>query len=326
MTRQKILQVENLSIDYVVLDGIIKAVRNVSFTIDEGEVVCLVGESGSGKTTVGLAIAGALPENAVIREGKIIFRGRDFLSNRLKDKSTSEDRIMIIFQDPVATLNPLFRVGEIISDVIKHHLKITNPGEIREKALEFLKAVELPDPERVFNSYPHELSGGMLQRVVIAIALSINPRLLIADEPTTMLDVTLQAQILDLLINLKKKLGVSILFITHNLGVAAEIGDRIIVMYGGEIFEEARSEELLYNPLHPYTRGLLECIPKTHIKYSKLKSIPGMIFDLMNPPKGCTFVDRCTEAMEICRNVKPQLVEFLKDHRVACHLYRLEER
>ncbi|MEM4038911.1 MAG: ABC transporter ATP-binding protein, partial [Nitrososphaerota archaeon] len=168
----------------------------------------------------------------------------------------------------------------------------------------------------------HELSGGMLQRVIIAITLSVNPKLLIADEPTTMLDVTLQAQILDLLINLKKKFGLSILFITHNLSVAAEIGDRIIVMYGGEIVEEASSEELLKNPLHPYTKGLLECIPKTHIKYSKLKSIPGMIFDLRNPPLGCVFVDRCTEATDLCRKDKPRLIEFLKNHKVACHLYR----
>ncbi|MEM1677124.1 MAG: ABC transporter ATP-binding protein [Nitrososphaerota archaeon] len=322
MTDQPILQVENLTIDYVVLDGIIKAVRNVSFTINEGEVVCLVGESGSGKTTVGLAISRALPENAIIREGRIIFKGRDLLNLEIRDKSTIEDEVMMIFQDPAATLNPLFKVGEIFSDVIKHHLKLSDQLKIREKALEFLKAVELPDPERIFNSYLHELSGGMLQRVIIAITLSVNPKLLIADEPTTMLDVTLQAQILDLLINLKKKFGLSILFITHNLSIAAEIGDRIIVMYGGEIVEEASSEELLKNPLHPYTKGLLECIPKTHIKYSKLKSIPGMIFDLRNPPLGCVFVDRCIEATDLCRKDKPRLIEFLKNHKVACHLYR----
>lgn len=322
MTYQPILQIENLTIDYIVLDGTIKALRNVSFTINEGEVVCLVGESGSGKTTVGLAIARALPENAVIREGRIIFKGRDLLNQKTIDKSTMEEKVMMIFQDPAATLNPLFKIGEIISDIMKHHLKLNDQLKIKEKALEFLKAVELPDPERIFNSYPHELSGGMLQRVVIAITLSVNPTLLIADEPTTMLDVTLQAQILDLLINLKKKFGLSILFITHNLSVAAEIGDRIVVMYGGEIVEEAESKELLKNPLHPYTKGLLECIPRTHIKYSKLRSIPGMIFDLRNPPVGCVFADRCTEVMDICYKAKPRVIELLKNHKVACHLYR----
>lgn len=326
MIKQPILKVEDLTIDYLVLDGVVKAVRDVSFMVNEGEVLCLVGESGSGKTTVGLAIAGALPENAVVRKGRIIFKERDILEQRRKETSTIEDRIMMIFQDPAATLNPLFRVGEIISDVIKYHLKITNPVELRERVLESLRVVELPDPERVFNSYPHELSGGMLQRVVIATALSIGPKLLIADEPTTMLDVTLQAQILELLINLKKKFGLSIIFITHNLGVAVEIGDRIIVMYGGEIVEEARSGELLENPLHPYTRGLIDCIPKTHIKYHKLRSIPGMMPDLRNPATGCIFADRCPEVMDICRGVKPRLIEFLKDHRVACHLYRVEER
>lgn len=324
MKNHPILQVENLSIEYIVLDGSIKAVRNVSFEIHEGEVVCLVGESGSGKSTVGLAIAGALPENAIITSGRIIFMGKNILEAGAKDKKT--DNIMIVFQDPAATLNPLFKVGEVISDVIETRLQIRDREKIREKALEMFKMVELPDPVRIYNSYPHELSGGMLQRVAIAIALSANPGMLVADEPTTMLDVTLQAQIIDLLRNLKKKLGLSMLFITHNLGVATEIADRILVMYGGELIEEANPSDLIDNPLHPYTKGLLECIPRTHISYSRLKHIPGAVPDLTNPLKGCIFSDRCSEVMDICRVVKPLLREYSKNRKVACHLYSEEKR
>jgi oligopeptide/dipeptide ABC transporter ATP-binding protein len=326
MREQPLLQVENLTIDYILADSIIKAVRNASFTIGEGEIVCLVGESGSGKTTVGLAIAGALPENAVIREGRIIFKGKNILGHGSRTSPEKEDKIMMIFQDPASALNPLFKVGEVVSDIIKNHLEMNDSVKVREKALEIFRMVELPDPERVFDSYPHELSGGMLQRIVIAIALSVNPALLIADEPTTMLDVTLQAQILNLLLNLKKRLGLSMLFITHNLGVAAEVSDRIIVMYAGEIVEEAKTMELLNNPLHPYTRGLIECIPRTHIRYSKLKSIPGTIPDLRNPTKRCIFADRCTEAMDLCYKIKPDLIEFSKDRRVSCHLYRVDKK
>mgnify|MGYP001773084223 CR=1 FL=1 len=324
MKNHSILRVEDLSIDYVILGGAIKAVRNVSFEVYEGEVVCLVGESGSGKSTVGLAIAGALPENAIIRSGRIIFMGRDLLEAETRNKKFGN--IMMVFQDPAATLNPLFKVGEVISDVIKTHLKIKERERIREKALEMFRMVELPDPVRIYDSYPHELSGGMLQRVVIAIALSTSPRMLIADEPTTMLDVTLQAQIIDLLLGLKRKLGLSMLFITHNLGVASEIADRIIVMYGGELIEEANSSELINNPLHPYTRDLIECIPRTHIKYSKLKHIPGTIPDLTNPLKGCIFSDRCSLVMDVCRVVKPLLREYSRNHKVACHLYSEERR
>lgn len=320
MTKRPLLRVENLSVDYIVLGGVIRAVRNVSFSIDEGEVVCLVGESGSGKTTVGLAIARALPENAVVRGGEIILNGRNLLQQTARQNSDSRGRIMMIFQDPAATLNPLFKIGEIASDVVKHHLKLS-PKEIREKVLEALRIAELPDPERVYNSYPHELSGGMLQRAVIAIALSVYPTLLIADEPTTMLDVTLQAQILMLLKNLKRKFGLSILFITHSLSVAAEIGDRIIVMYGGEIVEEAPTAELLENPLHPYSKGLLACIPRDHIKRYKLKNIAGMMPDLKAPPTGCIFADRCPHTMEICRRNKPKTIELYNKRGVACHLY-----
>lgn len=319
MSKPTILIVNGLSIEYHVIEGIVRAVDNVSFEIRKGEVVCLVGESGSGKTTIGLAIAGALPENAIITRGRIIFNNTDLL--RLKNRALQGKDITIIFQDPAATLNPLFTIGEIMSDIIKTQLKISNKSQIREIALSTLRMVELPDPERVFKSYPHELSGGMLQRAIIAIALSVKPQLLIADEPTTMLDVTLQAQILELLMNLKRKMGLSILFITHNLGVAAEIGDRIIVMYAGKFVEEAPAEELIKNPLHPYTKGLLECIPRAHIKVKRLRYIPGILPDLMSPLKGCPFYNRCSYAMDKCKTNMPKIIEITKNHKVACHLY-----
>ena len=319
MSGEPLLRIENLNIEYVVLGGTIKAVRNASFDVNEGEVVCLVGESGSGKSTIGLAIAGALSENALIRGGRIISRGRDLTSYNAAESLRKE--IMMIFQDPAASFNPLFTIGEIMSDVIKTHLKVRDPKMIKELALRMLRRVELPEPERILRSYPHELSGGMLQRAIIATALSVDPKLLIADEPTTMLDVTLQAQILELLLNLKRDFGLSILFITHNLGIAAEMGDKIIVLYGGEVVEEASSNELIRNPLHPYTRGLLECVPRTSIKYSKLKHIPGMIPDLRSPPSGCIFHERCSEAMEVCRVIKPPILQVHGDHKVACHLY-----
>lgn len=319
MMSEPLLRIENLSIEYVVQEGTIKAVRNASFDINEGEIVCLVGESGSGKSTIGLAIAGALPENAIIRGGKIIFQDHDLINQRARTCSKKE--IMMIFQDPAASINPLFTIGEIMSDVIKTHLKVHNPNAIKDLALRMLRRVGLPDPERMLRSYPHELSGGMLQRAVIATALSVNPKLLIADEPTTMLDVTLQAQILELLLNLKNDFGLSILLITHNLGIAAEMGGRIIVMYCGEIVEEASSNELIRNPLHPYTKGLLECIPRTSIRYSKLKHIPGIMPDLRNPPSGCVFYGRCSEAIQECRMIKPSMVQVYENHTVACHLY-----
>lgn len=324
MNTKPLLRIENLNIEYVVQDGVIKAVRNVSFDMNEGEIVCLVGESGSGKSTIGLAITGALPENAIIRGGRIIFQGQDLMDHKMGRYLGKE--IMMIFQDPAAALNPLFTIEEMMADVIKTHLKVRDLRKIKDVALKMLRTVGLPDQERILRSYPHELSGGMLQRAMIAIALSVNPKLLIADEPTTMLDVTLQAQILELLLNLKTEFGLSILLITHNLGIAAEMGGRIIVIYGGEIVEEASSNELIQNPLHPYTKGLIECIPRTSIRYSKLKHIPGMMPDLRKPPSGCIFYGRCSEAVEECRTIKPLIIQVHGDHKVACHLYFKVER
>ncbi len=317
-----LLEVNNLRVNYYTLEGIVKAVRGVSFRLRRGESLCLVGESGSGKSTIGLTIIRALPQNARV-EGNIIIDGVDIL--RISEEEMSRDirgkKVSMIFQDPAATFNPLFTIGELMCDVMRHHLGIKDKVELRKRAIEMLKVVGLPDPERVFNSYPHELSGGMLQRAAIAIALSTNPELLIADEPTTMLDVTLQAQILDLLRKLKSKFNLSLIFITHNLGVAAEICDRILVMYAGVPFEEGPTEVILTRPLHPYTKRLLECVPRAHRRISRLRYIPGMLPDMKNPPPGCPFHPRCDECMDVCKKSLPLMVEVEPNHRVACHKF-----
>jgi len=321
MIRDALLSVNDLTIYYYTLEGIIKAVRNVSFQINRGESVCLVGESGSGKSTIGLAIAMSLPQNARIVGGRIIYNNVNLLDLNEEEKRKYRGKeISIIFQDPAATLNPLFSIGEQISDVIMYHLNIKRHEAI-EQAKKILKRVGLPDPERIIKLYPHELSGGMLQRVSIAIALSTNPKILIADEPTTMLDVTLQAQILELLSKLKDEFGLSMLFITHNLGVAAEICEKIIVMYAGMIVEEGSVDEVLLNPLHPYTKKLLESVPRAQIKVEKLKHIPGAIPDLRFVPHGCPFADRCDERMEICTKEIPKFINVNPGHKVACVKY-----
>ncbi|MEM3832491.1 MAG: ABC transporter ATP-binding protein [Thermoprotei archaeon] len=317
-----LLRVENLSINYYTMEGVIKALRNIDLEIKRGESVCIVGESGSGKSTLGLAIARALPSNAKIVSGKILYEGIDVLkitNDKLKDYVGKA--VSMVFQDPVASLNPLFTIGEHISDVIKNVLNIHDKKQVLEMTEMMFKKVGLPDPQRIRKAYPHELSGGMLQRVSIAIALVTNPKILIADEPTTMLDVTLQAQILELLKELKKELELSMLFITHNLGVASEIADRIAIMYAGKILEDGPTEEILANPLHPYTIRLLESIPRVQVKINRLKSIPGTLPDLRNPPSGCPFVDRCDIAKSHCFIDMPKFIEINPGHKVACFNY-----
>ncbi len=320
--KHKVLEVNDLTIIYRTLEGNVHAVDDVSFSIEKGESLCLVGESGSGKSTIALAIMRALPPNAKILRGEIILNGKDLL--RMDEKEFSKIRgkeLSIIFQDPAASFNPLFTVGETISDVLKYKLGINDKKKIKEIALRALKEAGLPDVERVYNSYPHELSGGMLQRASIAIAISVNPSLLIADEPTTMLDVTLQAQILETLKDLKDRLGLSILFVTHNLGVAAFICDKTLIVYAGRALEYGSTEEILKRPLHPYTRKLLKSVPRIGAKREKLPFIPGSLPDLRNPPRGCIFAPRCEEAREICFKVRPKMLEYHPGHYVACHKY-----
>lgn len=317
MNGDPLLKVENLSVNYYTITGIVKALRDINLEIERSETVCIVGESGSGKSTLGLAIAKALPPNAEISSGRILFEGKDI--SKISDYNGK--LVSMIFQDPAASLNPLFTVGEQISDVIKNTLNIHDKARLYELAERVFKRVRLPDVHRVMKAYPHELSGGMLQRISIAIALASNPKLLIADEPTTMLDVTLQVQILALLKELKEELSLSMLFITHNLGIASEISDRIVIMYAGKVLEEGPTNEVLNNPLHPYTVKLLECIPRVNIKISKLKSIPGMLPDLRNPPLGCPFAERCDLVKPICLSGMPKLIEVTRSHKVACVNY-----
>ncbi len=318
----ELLRIEALSIYYYTLDGTVKAVRNVCLKVMEGESLCLVGESGSGKSTIGLAVAHALPSNARIVSGKILFRGKDV--SRLSNSDAKwyvGKKVAIIFQDPAATFNPLFTIGQQLIDVLKFRLGIKDRKELIKLAKEYLRRVGLPDPDRILRSYPHELSGGMLQRAAIATALALKPELLVADEPTTMLDVTLQAQILDLLKKLKEEIKLSLLFITHNLGVAAEVCDRVAVMYAGKIVEVGSIDDVLSNPLHPYTRKLLECVPRVSVKVGKLKHIPGTLPNPINPPKGCPFAPRCDEALPKCFKEDPPLINVGSDREVACFKY-----
>jgi len=325
MNKETILKVSNLTIYYYTIEGIIKAVRNISFEINKGESLCLVGESGSGKSTVGLAIAMALPSNARIVRGEIVYSDINLLTLDEKEREKYRGKeISIIFQDPVASINPLFTIGEQLYDVISNNLGINDNNSIRKISINALKKAGLSDYERILKSYPHELSGGMLQRASIAIALSSNPKLLIADEPTTMLDVTLQAEILDLLNTLKSEYNLSILFITHNLGVAAEICNRIIIMYAGNILEEGSTDEILLNPLHPYTEKLIKCVPRSQIKVEKLRHIPGVLPDPKNPPKGCPFQSRCEYSREICAKQIPRFIKIKGNHSVACFKYYKE--
>ncbi|MGY0288650.1 MAG: ABC transporter ATP-binding protein [Candidatus Methanodesulfokora washburnensis] len=319
---EALLQIKDLSIVYETPLGTIHATTGVTFDVKRGESVGLVGESGSGKSTVGLAIAMALPPNARIVNGRVLYEGTDLL--RLKEeerKRYSGREISIVFQDPATTLNPLFTIGEQITDVLMSNLGLTKE-EALNRARDFLKKAGLSDSERILRSFPHELSGGMLQRVNIAIATSTELKILVADEPTTMLDVMLQAQILELFDKLKRELKLTLIFITHNLGVASEICDRIIVMYAGTVVEDGPADEVISRPMHPYTASLLDCVPRTHIKAKRLRSIPGSLPDLSKPLVGCPFADRCSEAKDACRQTKPDLVEIAPGHRVSCFKYK----
>ena len=317
----KLLDVKNLNTTFHIDAGNVQAVRGISFHIDKGESIGIVGESGSGKSVSMLSIMRLLPDNAKIVADSIKFNGIE-----LKDKPNKFMKhihgaeIGMIFQDPMTSLNPLLTVGNQLIEPIKIHSKVNNHGA-RIKAIELMNLVEIPSPESRLKQYPHEFSGGMRQRVMIAIALSCNPKLLIADEPTTALDVTIQAQILDLMRDLKNKLNTSIAIITHDLGVIVNMCTRIIVMYGGTIVEEGTSEEIFYKPIHPYTWGLLKSIPEvgTGIK-KKLTPIPGTPPDLLAPPAGCPFAPRCAYTMKVCQLYAPKHVSISQTHRAACHL------
>lgn len=316
-----LLLVDNLKTNFHIDAGKVQAVRGVSFHVNKGESIGIVGESGSGKSVTMLSIMGLLPDNASIEVAGMSFNGIDMEMMDYKQWRRLHGReIGMIFQDPMTSLNPLLTIGHQIMEPMRIHLKLSKK-DAKKRAIEMLKLVDIPSPENRINQYPHELSGGMRQRVMIAIAISCNPKLLIADEPTTALDVTIQAQILDLMSDLKKKINTSIVMITHDLGVIASMCSRVIVMYGGIIVEEGTIREVFYNPQHPYTWGLIRSIPKVEMgERKKLIPIPGTPPDLLAPPKGCPFAARCEYAMKVCEMIPPRKTVISNTHQAACWL------
>ncbi|MGU3472513.1 ABC transporter ATP-binding protein [Paenibacillus sp. D51F] len=320
---RKILEVNEMSAGFLVNKEILKATDRISFSVEEGQTLCIVGESGSGKSVTSLAVMRLIDyAGGMILEGDIKFNG-EVLSEKDQDemRSIRGNQIAMIFQDPMSSLNPVFTVGEQIAESLRLHQR-KSPKDAMRMAVDLLREVGIPSPEVRARQYPHELSGGMCQRVVIAIALACRPELLIADEPTTALDVTVQAQILDLLQQLQKETGMSIVLITHDMGVAAEVADRIVVMYAGGIMEEGSVEEIFSKPSHPYTVGLLKSIPGFEAKTDEeLYTIQGNIPRINQLPTGCRFHPRCPHAMDICRREEPGFFQLGNDHKAACWLF-----
>lgn len=319
---ETLLEVSNLKVSFNTAAGIIKAVDDVSFTMDRGETLGLVGESGCGKSVTALSLLRLIPNPpGEICGGQVIWEGRDLLKLPLPELIGIRGReIGTIFQEPLTSFNPVQSIGSQISEVLRVHTQL-NPLQIQERVLEMLNRVGISNPQRSYDSYPHELSGGMRQRAMIAMALICQPRLVIADEPTTALDVTIQAQILDLLFELQTELKMSVLLITHNLGIVAGNAQKVAVMYAGKVVETAPVREVFKNPLHPYTVGLLASIPKIN-QQEPLMAIPGMIPDPLQLPKGCHFEPRCSKALDRCRSEYPSEKEVTPGRRVRCWLYQ----
>ncbi|NTV88768.1 MAG: ABC transporter ATP-binding protein [Clostridiales bacterium] len=315
-----LIDIKNLKTEFKLKKGTVNAVDGVSFSVGKGEILAIVGESGSGKSVTALSIMGLISKPGAITGGEILFKGRDLTKLPIEELQTIRgDQISMIFQEPMTSLNPVHSIGDQLTESIVTHMKLSK-SEALKRAIDMLNLVGIPSPEKRVTDFPHQMSGGMRQRVMIAMALSCHPELLIADEPTTALDVTIQAQILDLLYGLREKLNMSILLITHDLGVVAEAADRVIVMYCGKIVEEAEAKTLFITPRHPYTIGLLESIPKLDDDREHLYMIKGMVPNPMKMPKGCAFSDRCDRCMDKCRESMPALTE--KDGtRVRCFLY-----
>ena len=316
-----LLSVKNLSTEFPVKKGIVRAVEDVSFDVDAGEILAIVGESGSGKSVTSLSIMGLLAEPGRVAAGSMEFEGRDLATLPEKDyRELRGNDMAMIFQEPMTSLNPVYRVGKQIVEAIRTHEKVSKK-EARERAIDLLRKVGIPSPEKRIDDYPHQMSGGMRQRVMIAMALACNPKLLIADEPTTALDVTIQAQILDLLRRLRDDTGMAVLLITHDLGVLSETADRVVVMYCGQVVEEAEVRALFDHPMHPYTLGLLKSIPRLEDDDTKrLYMIKGMVPNPLEMPPGCHFSDRCDSCMDICRTQMPKLVD-AGGRKVRCFLY-----
>jgi len=316
---EELLFVKNLTVEYSLGKYNVRAVDNVSLKINKGISIGIAGESGSGKTTLALSILKLLPHYAKILSGEIIFEGKNILNLTNEEiRKIRGAKIGMIFQDPSASLNPTMKVIDHFIELFNSHKVNLRKEEIIEEAAKILEEMGI-GKERL-KDYPHMLSGGMKQRIAIGLALALNPSLLIADEPTTALDVLIEAQIIELLKNLKKQRNISIMLITHNLGIISELVDEVSIMYAGKIVEMGNKESIFNDPLHPYTQLLLQAIPEIGIE-KKLKAIPGSPPDLSNPPPGCRFHPRCPYAMEICKKVEPKLIEIKPNHFVACHLY-----
>jgi oligopeptide/dipeptide ABC transporter ATP-binding protein len=325
-TNQPLLEVKNLKTYFYTEDGIVKAVDGVDFVVYPGEVLGLVGESGCGKSVSLLSVMRLISQPGKITDGEIYFDGQNLLKlTETEMTHVRGNRISMIFQQPQTALNPVFKVGDQIAEVLSIHQDCDKESG-RARAIELLTMVGIPEPEKRADAFPHELSGGMAQRVMIAMALACVPELLIADEPTTALDVTIQAQILDLMRDLRNKVGASVVLITHDLGVVAEMAERVAVMYAGRIVEQAYVKPLFANPLHPYTQGLMGSIPVLGKIKERLEVIPGTVPNLVDLPPGCRFAPRCTARIEhqlqICTQTEPDLIPVSADHLVRCWLYQ----
>ena len=321
---ENILQVKNLKTYFHTEAGLVKAVNDVSFDVEKGKTLGIVGESGCGKSMTSLSIMRLIEKPGQIEGGEILLEGQDIVKMSEDEmRKIRGKKIAMIFQEPMTSLNPVFTIGQQLIEALLLHENMTKK-EAKERAIEMLKLVKIPLAERRFDEYPHQLSGGMRQRVMIAMALCCNPELLICDEPTTALDVTIQAQILDLINELKEKTGTSVMMITHDLGVIAEVADDVMVMYAGQVVEKASCDQIFDQSLHPYTDGLMKCIPKLDDDDTKeLSVIKGMVPSFDDMPAGCTFCPRCPEAREICRCKMPDLVD-VDGRKVRCFKYTKE--
>jgi len=322
---ESLLKVNNLKTYFKTEDSVVKAVDDVSFEMKDGQTVCIVGESGCGKSVTAMSILGLINNPGNIEGGEVIFNGKNLITTKKREMSSIRgNELSMIFQEPMSSLNPLMTIGKQIVEPLIEHKKLDKIDAFNQ-GVELIKKVGISRAEEIMYSYPHELSGGMLQRIMIAIALSCNPKLLIADEPTTALDVTIQAQILDLINGLKDEFNTAVLLITHDLGVVAEVADYVIVMYAGKIIEEAPVLELFKNNMHPYTNGLLKAKPILGKRIERLHTIEGNVPNLSELKPSCYFSDRCNKCMEICKRKAPTLKSVGNNHKIACWLYQEEE-